>query len=141
MRKLIKNERGDATYISVIIFTLIAMLTITVMSSILSVVQTKGKIDVAVDQIVRQIQLSGKVDSNTDDMKAYFMQTFNCDDVEFEIDSQFITRDGCVTCIQLGTPFYFKVKATMHLGGFWKFAKFPLTMTTQSAGVSEHYWK
>lgn len=141
IRPCLKNERGEGTYIAVIIFTAIAMITITVMSSVMSVVMTKSRLDMAVDQIVRQIQLTGKTDADTNALETFLVNNIAADDVDISITSTYITRAGCTTCIQLGTPFYITAKAKVHLGGFWLFSELPVEMTAKAAGVSERYWK
>lgn len=141
IRSRLKNERGEGTYIAIIIFTAVAMITIAVMSSVMSVVMTKSRLDMAVDQIVRQIQLAGKTDADTADLEVFLANNIAADDVDITITSTFITRDGCTTCIQLGTPFYITANAKVHLGGFWIFENYPIEMTANAAGVSERYWK
>ena len=141
IQTLLIEERGDATYTGVIVFTVIAMITIVLMLNVMSVVMMKSELDGAADQVARQIQLAGGVDSDTEDLIEYLRNGINAENIEFVIDTNFITAHGSNTCIQIGTPFYLTVTADTKLGGFFTFADYPLTMTSRAAGVSEVYWK
>ena len=138
---LLTEERGDATYTGVIVFTVNAIITIVLMLNVMSVVMMKSELDGAADQVARQIQLAGGVDSDTEDLIEYLRNGINAENIEFVIDTNFITAQGSNTCIQIGTPFYLTVTADTKLGGFFTFADYPLTMTSRAAGVSEVYWK
>ena len=141
IQTLLIEERGDATYTGVIVFTVIAMITIVLMLNVMSVVMMKSELDGAADQVARQIQLAGGVDSDTEDLIDYLRNGINAENIEFVIDTNFITAQGSNTRIQIGTPFYLTVTADTKLGGFFTFADYPLTMTSRAAGVSEVYWK
>ena len=141
IQTLLTDERGDATYTGVIIFTVIAMVTVVFLLNVMSVVMMKSELDAAADQVARQIQLAGGVDSDTEDLIDYLRNGINAENIEFVINTNFITAQGCNTCIQIGTPFYLTVTADTKLGGFFTFADYPLTMTSRAAGVSEVYWK
>ena len=141
LKRILCEERGDATYTGVIIFTVIAMVTVVFLLNVMSVVMMKSELDAAADQVARQIQLAGGVDSDTEDLIDYLRNGINAENIEFVIDTNFITAQGSNTCIQIGTPFYLTVTADTKLGGFFTFADYPLTMTSRAAGVSEVYWK
>ena len=117
------------------------MITIVLMLNVMSVVMMKSELDGAADQVARQIQLAGGVDSDTEDLIEYLRNGINAENIEFVIDTNFITAQGSNTCIQIGTPFYLTVTADTKLGGFFTFADYSLTMTSRAAGVSEVYWK
>ena len=141
IQTLLIEERGDATYTGVIVFTVIAMITIVLMLNVMSVVMMKSELDGAADQVARQIQLAGGVDSDTEALIEYLRNGINAENIEFVIDTNFITAQGSNTRIQIGTPVYLTVTADTKLGGFFTFADYPLTMTSRAAGVSEVYWK
>ena len=141
LKRILCEERGDATYTGVIIFTVIAMITVVFLLNVMSVVMMKSELDAAADQVARQIQLAGGVDSDTEDLIDYLRNGINAENIEFVIDTNFITAQGSNTCIQIGTPFYLTVTADTKLGGFFTFADYPLKMTSRAAGVSEVYWK
>ena len=52
-----------------------------------------------------------------------------------------VSGPGNTGRIQIGTPFYVTVTGRCYLGGFWKFSLVPINVSSQGAGVSEHYWK
>ena len=139
---MIKNEKGEINYISAVIFVLIAVITLMLIIDVLSVVSTKQKIDIAADRMARQIELSGKVDAETDTLLDYLtVDVGNVESVTYSVDSEFITKAGCDKAIQLGTPFYVEVTSTMKLGDIVGFIGIPITLTSRSCGVSERYWK
>ena len=59
LKRILCEERGDATYTGVIVFTVIAMITIVLLLNVMSVVMVKSELDAAADQVARQIQLAG----------------------------------------------------------------------------------
>jgi len=117
-------------------------MTLAVIIDVLSIVLTKQKLDAAADQVTRQIQLAGKVDTDTEQL----LETLTADlgkatAITYAIDTDYITKEGCTTAIQLGTPFYLKITADVQLGGFWQLVGIPMQLTSTAAGVSERYWK
>lgn len=141
-KRLLRNGKGEINYISSAVFILIAVLMLTVILDVMSVIMTKQKIDTAADQMVRQIQLAGKVDADTDSLLAYLADDLRkADDLGYSVETAYITKGGCDRAIQLGTPFYLTVTARVRLGGFWRIAGVPLTLCARCTGVSERYWK
>ena len=121
---MIKNEKGEINYISAVIFVLIAVITLMLIIDVLSVVSTKQKIDIAADRMARQIELSGKVDAETDTLLDYLtVDVGNVESVTYSVDSDFITKAGCDKAIQLGTPFYVEVTSTMKLGDMLRYSR------------------
>ncbi len=144
MKKKVYNigERGELNYISTVVYILVVVLTLTVIMDVLAVVMTKQKLDAAADQVTRQIQLAGKVDADTSALLDYLgAELGKADTVTYQVDTDYITKDGCSTAIQLGTPFYLTLTADVQLGGFWKITGLPITLESKAAGVSERYWK
>ncbi len=142
VQKYINNDRAETSYISTVVYILVVVITLAVIMDVLAVIMTKQKLDTAADQITRQIQLSGKVDSDTTELLHYLSTDLGkatCAD--FDVDTDYITKEGCATAIQLGTPFYLTLTADVELGGFWELTGIPLTLQSKCAGVSERYWK
>ena len=142
IRKHTNNTRGELNYISTVIYILIVALTLAVIIDVLSIVLTKQKLDAVADQVTRQIQLAGKVDTDTEQL----LETLTADlgkatAITYAIDTDYITKEGCTTAIQLGTPFYLTITADVQLGGFWQLVGIPMQLTSTAAGVSERYWK
>ena len=142
IQKYIKNDRAEATYVSTVVYILVVVITLAVIMDVLAVVMTKQKLDAAADQITRQIQLAGKVDEDTQALVNLLVSDLGkADNLSYQVDSSYITKEGCSTVIQLGTPFYVTLTADLQLGGFWQITGLPMSLTSTAAGVSERYWK
>lgn len=136
------DDRGEANYISTVVYILVVVITLAVIMDVLAVIMTKQKMDVAADQITRQIQLAGKVDEDTDALIDFLTSDLGkADNLTYHVDTSYIIKEGCSTAIQLGTPFYLTITADLQLGGFWELTGLPITLTSSAAGVSERYWK
>lgn len=141
-KRCLHNEKGELSYISSAVFILIGVLVLVVIIDVMSIIMTKQKIDTAADQMVRQIQLAGKVDSDTDSLIGYLADDLaKVENLSYFVDTEYITKDGCDKVIQLGTPFYLTVTAEVQLGGFWSLTGAPITLQSHCTGVSERYWK
>lgn len=113
-----------------------------VIMDVLAVIMTKQKLDSAADQVTRQIQLAGKVDEDTEALLDFLSTDLGkADNLSYTVDTDYITKEGCSTAIQLGTPFYLTITADLELGGFWQITGLPMTLRSTAAGVSERYWK
>ena len=89
------------------------------------------------DQIVKQIQLNGGTNADTDALFNYMAgQLSEVDNITYQV-----TGPNNTNHIQIGTPFYVTISGRCYLGGIWKFNLVPIDMRAQGAGVSEHYWK
>jgi len=142
IRKYIKNDRAETNYISTVVYILVVVVTLAVIMDVLAVVMTKQKLDTAADQITRQIQLAGKVDDDTEDLLNFLSTDLGkATALTYHVDTTYITKEGCSTAIQLGTPFYLTITADVQLGGFWEITGLPMTLKSTAAGVSERYWK
>ena len=134
-RRILGNERGDATYLSAVVFFAVSLITLFLMLSALSVVMTKQKLDLAADSLTRQIQLSGEVGEDTELLWDHLRAGLS-EDASYTVETVFL-REGK---IQLGTPFTLELTATVPLGG-GIFSLFPVSFTSRAGGVSERYWK
>ena len=105
---MLKNEKGEASYISVFIYIL-----------------------------VKQIQLGGSVNGETDALFAFLSgEISGADQLDYHVECSDSTDK-----IQIGSPFYVTVTGRCSLGGFWNFRLINITIRATGAGVSEHYWK
>ena len=134
-RRILRSERGDATYLSAVVFFAVSLITLFLMLSALSVVMTKQKMDLAADSLARQIQLSGEVGEDTELLWEHLRSGIS-EDASYTVETEYL-REGK---IQLGTPFRLELTATVPLGG-GIFSLFPVSFTARAAGVSERYWK
>ncbi len=90
------------------------------------------------DQLVRQIQYSGEVSTDTN---ALFQMVCGKMDTVSNTKYKVTTTYWRGKKIQLGTPFQVEVTGRVYLGGFGGLQLFPLDLVSVAAGVSEEYWK
>ena len=72
---MLKNEKGEASYISVFIYILVAVILIAFIINVFRIISAKQQMDHAADQLVKQIQLGGSVNGETDALFAFLPQT------------------------------------------------------------------
>jgi hypothetical protein len=137
MKKLL-NRKGEGTYIDSVVFILVAVIFIAFILNLFSIISAKQQLDVCADQLTRQIQLSGEVNSTTDSLFQSLCGDLNAvENISYTVDTTYHSGNK----IQLGTPFRVTVTATAYLGGFGDFGLFPIELTASGAGISEEYWK
>ena len=144
IRRILKSDKAEATYISTVVYIFITVLILAFIINVFSIISTKQQLDHCADQMVKQIQLSGGVNSDTDALFSYLSgQITGATGITYTIDSTYKTPCpfGMQKAIQLGTPFYITVSGNANLGGFWKLDISRVTIVARGAGVSEHYWK
>lgn len=135
--RLMYDESGEAGYISTFIYILIVVILIAFIINVFGIISAKQQMDHAVDQIVKQIQLNGGVNDETDHLFQFLSRTIpGTDNLSYEIDCS-DSRNR----IQIGSPFYITITGQYNLGGFWNFKLLHLMVRARGAGVSEHYWK
>lgn len=144
VRKALDNDRGEANYFSGVVFIFIAVLLLAFIIDLFSILSTKQELDHCADQMVKQIQLSGGVNSETEELFDFLCaQIHGADNIEYSIDASYHspTPSGMHHAIQLGNPFYITIEGDAKLGGFWRFSLVRIPIVARGAGVSEHYWK
>ena len=100
--------------------------------------------DHCADQMVKQIQLSGGVNAETEELFRFLCSQINgAENISYSIDTTYRTPtpSGMRGAIQLGTPFYITITGEAKLGGFWNFDLVRINIVSRGSGVSEHYWK
>ena len=138
MKKILSNRRGEADYITSVILIIIVVMMIVLVINVFSVVIVKQKLDSCADQMVRQIQLSGSV--NTDTQVLFDTLTggiYGITTPQYSVDTAYLSGSK----IQLGTAFTVTIKAKVTFGGFGDMIAIPFMLTSKSAGVSEVYHK
>jgi len=137
LKRLLLSERGDSSYISSFIYILVAVVLIAFIINVFHIISTKQEMDHIADQLVKQIQLNGGTNGDTDALFSFLSsQISDVDGLTYQVSGP-----GNTGRIQIGTPFYVTVTGRCYLGGFWKFNLVPINVRSQGAGVSEHYWK
>ncbi len=143
-RNALHDERGEANYFSSVVFIFIAVLLLAFILNLFSIISTKQELDHCADQMVKQIQLSGGINADTEELFQFLCsQIEGANNLSYTIDASYKspTPSGMQKAIQLGNPFYITITGDASLGGFWNFDLVELTIVSRGAGVSEHYWK
>ena len=136
--KTLRSIRAEGTYISTVIFVLIAVIFIGLIINLFSIIAAKSQMDAAADQLTRQIQLAGEVNSDTDHLFSDITGHISAaENIQYSVSTHYLTGKK----IQLATPFSVTVTGTAYLGGFGDFNIFPINLISYGAGVSEEYWK
>ena len=65
---ILKSENGDVNYFSTVVFIFIAVLLLAFILDLFSIISTKQELDHCADQMVKQIQLSGGINGETDQL-------------------------------------------------------------------------
>ena len=136
--KILSQKKAEGTYISTVVFVLIAVIFIGLVINLFAIINAKSQMDAAADQLTRQIQLAGEVSADTDrlfsDITGHISAAEN---IQYTVSTHYLTGKK----IQLATPFSVTVTGTAYLGGFGEFNIFPINLVSYGAGVSEEYWK
>lgn len=144
IKKILRSERAEANYFSTVVFIFITVLLIALIIDIFSIISTKQELDHCADQLVKQVQLSGGIDAETDELFSFLSSEIRgAENITYSIEASYKhpTPTGMRYGIQLGNPFYITVKGQARLGGFWNFDLININIVARGAGVSEHYWK
>lgn len=137
IRKILKTEKGDASYISTFIYVFVAAIMLAFILNVFQIISVKQQMDHCADQIVKQIQLNGGTNSTTESLFRFLADDiFGAQNLNYTVDTA-----GSPGQIQIGTPFYVTVTGQCKLGGFWNLITSNLQIKSYGAGVSEHYWK
>lgn len=144
IRKILRDERGEANYFSTMVFIFIAVLLLAFILNLFSIISAKQELDHCADQMVKQIQLSGGINSETEELFDFLCsQITGADNISYSVEASYKspTPSGMRRAIQLGNPFYITIEGDARLGGFWNFSLIHIRIVARGAGVSEHYWK
>lgn len=147
MKKIIqcfRSEKAEADYISATIFVFVGVLFITFALNVFSIISAKLQLDQAADQLTKQIQLAGGINSETDAMYSYIANDIHgVRNIQYTIDADYLqpSPSGMRQGIQLGTPFFVELTADATLGGFGDILPVQFGISSRSSGVSEKYWK
>lgn len=143
-RKLLCSDKAEANYISTVIFIFVVAVVLAFILNLFSIISAKQELDHIADQMVKQIQLSGGTNMDTDKLFTFLCTNVpGSKNVSYTIDASYITPrpSGMNNAIQLGTPFYITIRGKATLGGFWNLDLVNIEIVARGAGVSERYWK
>ena len=90
VRKTLKSERGEANYFSTVVFIFIAVILLAFIIDLFSIISTKQELDHAADQMVKQIQLSGGINSETDSLFDFLCSEIEgAENITYSIDATY----------------------------------------------------
>ena len=136
--KILSQKKAEGTYISTVVFVLIAVIFIGLVINLFSIIAAKSQMDAAADQLTRQIQLAGEVSADTDRLFSDITGHIGAaENIRYTVSTHYLTGKK----IQLATPFSVTVTGTAYLGGFGDFNIFPINLVSYGTGVWEEYWK
>ncbi|MDD4509474.1 MAG: DUF4320 family protein [Oscillospiraceae bacterium] len=144
IKGLLRSDRAEANYFSTVVFIFIAVIILAFIINLFSIISTKQQIDHAADQMVKQIQLSGGISTDTEELFDFLCSEITgAENIRYSIDATYKTPrpSGMRNAIQLGTPFYITITGRAQLGGLWNLDLINIQIVSRGAGVSEHYWK
>lgn len=144
MKRILRSDRAEANYFSAVFYILIAVVVLAFILNLFAIISTKQQLDHAADQMVKQIQLAGGVNSDTEELFSYLSGEIDgATNIRYEIETDYKSPSpsGMRNAIQLGTPFYITITGRAKLGGMWNFDIVNITIVARGAGVSERYWK
>ena len=73
IKKIIKSERGDVSYISTFVYILVAMIMVAFILNVFHIISVKQEMDHISDQLVKQIQLNGGANADTGALFSYLV--------------------------------------------------------------------
>lgn len=144
IKGILNSDKGEANYISTVVYIFVVVIILAFILNLFGIISAKQQMDYCADQMVKQIQLSGGINSDTESLFDYLSgEITGATNINYDIDSDYHTPRpaGMDKAIQLGTPFYITVTGRAKLGGFWNFKLVNITVIAKGAGVSERYWK
>lgn len=126
------------------VFIFVSVLILAFIINVFSIITVKRQLDHAADQMVKQIQLAGGVNADTNALFNFLSSEIQAaQNITYNVAATFWTPRpaGMINAVQLGTPFFVTIQAQANLGGFWNFSLTQVTIISRGAGVSERYWK
>ena len=88
--KMKLNKRGEGIYIDTVVFILVAVIFIAFILNLFSIISAKQQLDVCADQLTRQIQLSGEVNSTTDSLFQSLCGDLNAvENISYTVDTTY----------------------------------------------------
>lgn len=127
----IREQRGEG-YVDVVVLVLCAMLVLALAMRVLPVFIQKQQLDTFATELVREAEVSGRVDSETSRRAAILSERTGLHpDIEWSKSGRIQLNDEITVTLTLET----------NIGLFGDFASIPITLQARAAGKSEVYWK
>ena len=92
IRRILQDEHAEANYFSTMVFIFIAVLLLAFIIDLFSIISTKQELDLCADQMVKQIQLSGGVNAETEQLFNFLCsQIGGADNISYSINASYKT--------------------------------------------------
>ena len=111
IKKVIKSERGDVSYISTFVYILVAMIMVAFILNVFHIISVKQEMDHISDQLVKQIQLNGGTNADTGALFSYLAAPLS----EVEGHTYQVTSSGSTNRIQIGSSMAFLIKSGRYI--------------------------
>ena len=130
MLRLLQSRRGEG-YVDVIVIVLVIMLCVALAVKVFPVFIAKNQLDTFADELVREIEITGRVSSSTNNKINQLKEQLGIDpEISFSKGGYIQLNDEVTVTLTL-----------KHNIGFFNFGSFPITLTSKATGKSEVYWK
>lgn len=134
--KLLKDQKGDFTINGALLLLLVMLLLVLFLSG-LSVGIQSAKLNAAAAELTRYIEIRGKVDAAvTTELKR--LEESLGRDLNLSIDADYLSSSA--KTIQFGDAFTVTLTEQISVGA-GGILSIPITLTANSPGRSEQYWK
>lgn len=131
LKRILRNERGEG-YIDTCVLVLCAVLVIALAVRVLPVFIAKQQLDTFATELVREVEVTGRVGSETSRRAAVLQERLGIDpDITWSTGGR----------IQLNEEVTVILTLQKDIGLFGNFGSFPITLQAQATGKSEVYWK
>jgi len=131
LRRILKSRRGEG-YIDVAMLVLCTMLVISLGVRVFPVYIIKQQIDTFASELVREAEISGRVDAETSRREQFLKEKTGLNPAIAWSETGKIQLNEEVTVV---------ITYQTDIGLFAGFGSFPITLKAEAAGKSEVYWK
>ena len=129
--QVLKEKRAEG-YVDIVVLVLCAVLVLALAVRVLPVFIAKQQLDTFATELMREAEISGRIDTETDRRAAILQEkTGLTPDISWSADGR----------VQLNEKMTVTLTLRREIGLFGGFGSFPVTLRAQSVGKSEVYWK
>ena len=129
--QVLKEKRAEG-YVEIVVLVLCAVLVLALAVRVLPVFIAKQQLDTFATELMREAEISGRIDTETDRRAAILQEkTGLTPDISWSADGR----------VQLNEKMTVTLTLRREIGLFGGFGSFPVTLRAQSVGKSEVYWK
>lgn len=129
--QVLKEKRAEG-YVDIVVLVLCAVLVLALAVRVLPVFIAKQQLDTFATELMREAEISGRIDTETDRRAAILQEkTGLTPDISWSADGR----------VQLNEKMTVTLTLRREIGLFGGFGSFPVALRAQSVGKSEVYWK